>query len=161
MFKISRVLVIGCWMWLFARSINLFFYHSWDHHATKRELRLLINGPCKTNPSSISGRVIKCEDARTRFESMPNVFVHAIEKTSRDVVRDTLHTAAYESAAALRLVGFVGLAGATILISGSTYMHRGPALPVSFSQEFLPPKRERMHFIEDEEPTPLLRYKND
>lgn len=160
--KLSHVLIGSCWIWFFARSVNLFIYHSWDHHATRRELKLLINGPCKTNPGSISGRVIRCEEARSQYESMPNVIVHAVEKTSRDVVLDTIHGAAYESAAALRLVGFVGLAGATLLIGANTYLSkRGPALPMSYSSEFMPTKKQRMSFIEDEDPTPLLRFKED
>ena len=163
--RIPALLVSAAWIWIAARSINLFFYHSWDHFATARELKLLINGPCKTNPSSISGRVIKCEDARTQYESMPNVFIHSIEKTSRDIVLDTVHGAAYETASALRLIGFVGLAGATVLIGASKYMTYEPKLPVAFSHEFMNVKKPSGAFLEDMDATPLLtsgrRYKND
>jgi len=93
---------------------------------------------------------------------MPNVLIHSIEKTSRDIILDTIHGAAYESAAALRLVGYIGLIGATIAVVASRQMSREPALPMSYSKELAHHRRtQSVAFLEDAGATPLLRFKSD
>jgi hypothetical protein len=92
-----------------------------------------------------------------RYQSLPNVFIHSIEQTSKDVVIKTWQAAATETAAALRLVGFVGLCGATLV--GFTYkaLKYEARLPIRMAPELYSPRRQV--FIEDDVRTvPLLEH---